>query len=689
MTDYRLDVEHGYLEWRQKDGYWSLEVYNAQGKRLAFEDEHTGYWTLWDGKFCRLDIPSSVQPETGDDSLTWRWQVALASATASLEARFTRMADRNAIEYALSFAFDRATARPHISWGLDIVVEGLLNQCRWVPGPTHTAYTFSDPPQTLWMISTYDPDAGITKFNGCQALITIPRDRVIPPDPADHVLFPERRLEMHVRMPPGYEEICARMNILPAGTKAYLHGALLLADGHFGESVKQAHRVQPLEILPPRFDYAEHVHDVVAMLKDPNKWFEEHEGIMYHNYGNSGPKPENALYLSGSDPLSPTINFGREGPGWGGPWDTEMAHFFMRYRNLLADETDRDWLTAHVRRMIDGWLTNAHFAFGDDLTWHDPGDMRGATSSALEWKRRGHPPVIWTAHQAYMIYFLVDLYRLGGWEDCLERALIYAEWFVRNQDADGGIPSLWRVEINRAIEWRALQPASVLHMVSALLKLHEVAPDERWLDSARRLADHCVDELMVPLPEWGQGEMQWLVWDGRCIDPTGIAYIIWAYADAYEQWPEDRYRQIIERYGRILLALGATWDPHEMLLRGPEKTECPPYGMDLKIAGGFSHGNFRHFWHIQMNRNEIGYGLLRAYEVLDDPLYRDWLVAFVNWHLGFVFTQEVEFSPVTTFGSSPQNHRWTSNRPNWCNDWGTTAAKMASLILELIERGYL
>jgi hypothetical protein len=288
-----------------------------------------------------------------------------------------------------------------------------------------------------------------------------------------------------------------------------------------------------------------------------------------------------------------------------------------------------------------------------------------------------------------MIYFLVDLYRMGGWADCLDRALAYAEWFARSQDADGGIPSLWRVEVNRAIEWRALQPASVLPIVSALLKLHEVAPDARWLESARRLADRCVDELMQPLPEWGQGELEWLVWDFRCIDPTGIAYIIWAYADAFRRWPEERYRAVIARYGCILLALGATWDPQETLLRGPEKTECPPYGMDLKIAGGFSHGNPRHFWHFLMNRNEIGYGLLRAYEALDDPLYRDWLVAFVNWHLGFVFTQEVAFSPVTTLGSSPQNHRWTSNRPNWCNDWGTTAAKMASLILELLERGHL
>ena len=149
-------------------------------------------------------------------------------------------------------------------------------------------------------------------------------------------------------------------------------------------------------------------------------------------------------------------------------------------------------------------------------------------------------------------------------------------------------------------------------MVPALLKLHRQSPNEDWIEAARKLADRCIDELMKPLPEWGQGELPWLYWRVRSIDPTGLAYILWAYADVYERWPEPRYRQVLERYGRILLALGATWDPQERLLRGPEKVECPPYGMDIKIAGGISHGNYRHFYHFQMNRNEIGYGLMRA-----------------------------------------------------------------------------
>ena len=36
----------------------------------------------------------------------------------------------------------------------------------------------------------------------------------------------------------------------------------------------------------------------------------------------------------------------------------------------------------------------------------------------------------------------------------------------------------------------------------------------------------------------------------------------------------------------------------EELLRGPGKVKVPPYGMDRKIAGGFSIGTFRHFFYM-------------------------------------------------------------------------------------------
>ena len=308
----------------------------------------------------------------------------------------------------------------------------------------------------------------------------------------------------------------------------------------------------------------------------------------------------------------------------------------------------------------------------------------------MEWRRRGNPPMIWTTHQAYMMYFLTELYRMGGWEDCKYWAEEIGEWTVRNQKPDGSLPGAWTVRGDLATPHGGFQPASVAWMISALLNLNDLAPDQRWVEAARRIADSYVVDLLAPMPEYGNGELELVVWGAKAIVPTSLAYIVWGYADAYERWGDPRYKAVTKRYGQMLLALGATWEPHEELLRGREKIECPPYGMDLKIAGGISLGTFRHFYMYQMNRNEIGFALMRAFEVLKDPAYLQWLRAFIHWHMHFVFTREVESSPVTTLGCSPQNHRWTSNQlACWDMDWGCTSAKMASLILECLDRGYL
>ena len=674
-NEHKLQFAHGQLLWKQHEGHWRLCVQDLMGKTLAYEGEHTGYWTYWWGEFRRLSIPVTSCPKVKTGAVVWEWQELIEKTIVRVLAKFVRTEDRKAIRFSISFCFDQATARPHFSWGLDIAVEGTLNDYHWVPNPTATAYSFANPLMTIWLVSTYDKANGVTKFDGCQALITIPRDRVMHSSSFQEKSLPERHLEMHVRMPPGYEDICKRHNVLPAGQETILHGYILLAEGYFDESVAQAHKLHPLEPLPKRFSYRCHLSEVVDNLLDPNKYFDEHEGKMLYCYG-PGPSQE------------PKICIGREGPGWGGGFDTEVATYLMRYRELNEDERERkEMLKQHVRCMIDGWLTNPRFNFGSDLIWRIPGDMRGSMSPSLEWKRRSNPPIVWTTHQAYMIYFLVDLYLLGGWDDCLQKAIETGEWFLRNQQSDGGIPGLWTVEVNHAIPWGGEQPASTLFMIPALLKLNKVAPDERWLTAARCLAERYVDQLMVSRPEYGNGEMEWVVWEVKSITSTSLAYIIWAYADAYDIWPQDRFREVLERYGRMLLALGASWEPNEELLRGPEKVKIPPYGMDRKIAGGLSHGCFRHFFHWQMNRNEAGYALLRAWEVLEDPVYLDWLRAFIDWHTYFVITEEVEFSPVTTLGSSPQNHRWTSNvEASWNNDWGCTAAKMAFLILDCLEK---
>jgi hypothetical protein len=88
-----------------------------------------------------------------------------------------------------------------------------------------------------------------------------------------------------------------------------------------------------------------------------------------------------------------------------------------------------------------------------------------------------------------------------------------------------------------------------------------------------------------------------------------------------------------------------------------------------------------------MNRNEIGDGLLRAFEVTGDETYRDFLVAYMNWHMYFQFMNEVPEEPVSTLGSCPQNLLWTRSVPGYNNDFGCTASKNASLMMKLLERG--
>ena len=136
---HRLELQHGSLLWEQHEGRWRLSVHDPQGNPLAFEGEHTGYWTFWNGSFYRLEIPAAVHPQMEGDAIVWDWQQPVENTTAHVRASFACTEDRQAVRFTFAFSFDRATARPHFSWGLDVAVEGRLNNYRWVPGPTATA----------------------------------------------------------------------------------------------------------------------------------------------------------------------------------------------------------------------------------------------------------------------------------------------------------------------------------------------------------------------------------------------------------------------------------------------------------------------------------------------------------------------------------------------------------------------
>ena len=97
---------------------------------------------------------------------------------------------------------------------------------------------------TLWIISTYDHSAGISKYDGCQALETNVLDSGV--------------LECNVKLPPGYTDFDSK-NLLAAGDKVSVHFAFLAAQGTYYETVEKVLRIQPLEALVPRYGFRQHV----------------------------------------------------------------------------------------------------------------------------------------------------------------------------------------------------------------------------------------------------------------------------------------------------------------------------------------------------------------------------------------------------------------------------------------------
>ena len=439
---------------------------------------------------------------------------------------------------------------------------------------------------------------------------------------------------------------------------------------------------QPLEGLPPRFRYRKHLDLVFETLRDPRKWKDEATGIMYYCVVQGDPFTHN--YKIARD---------REGPGWGGSWDLEMIYMFNQYKHMYAEESDRSFIDDHSKRMLDGWVNNSRFRMGSDLTWKSPGDMRDSFVAALMLDGPTRPDeeidVIWACHNAYTIYYLSKIASLTGEDGYREHAFAVADWFFRVRNDDGSMPTLWQLENGRARMTHDFQPGSCLFMTSALLELYAVTVSERYKKAALELADTALQSLDADIPHWGQGELDWIPKNADAIDPTGVSYIIWGYADAYAATGDERYLEMVNKFGAILLCLFALWEPHEELLRGGDKITAGTHGMDLKFAGGVACGTWSFYSGLLMNRNEIGDALLRAFEVTGRDIYRDFLIAYINWHMYFQFTVEVPEEPVSTLGSCPQNHFWTRSFPCYNNDWGCTTSKNASLMMKLLDRGII
>ena len=664
------------LDWTREESEWRLRVLgraeNGQWTCLAGETARTGFRAFlfgpvsWRERVYR--IPSCVQPAaSGDDTLRWEWTQEVGATELQMECSYT-VHEAGCLLGKISWRLPCANQRPHFGYGVAVERDEAIDNFSWLYSPSQMGYFDRDTGLTLWLISTYDHSAGISKYDGCQALEINMSDVGV--------------LECNVKLPPGYTDFDSK-NLLAAGETVSVHFAFLVAEGTYYDTMAQVLKIQPLEALAPRYSLRQHVDLVMRALQDPRKWHAEGDGIINHGVVRRDPSTGHFV-----------IDEDREGPGWSGCWDLEMIYAFNQYRHLYADEATKRFIDEHSIRMLKGWIENPRFRLGATVSWRAPGDMKDSFVAAVRVqgpvRQEQEQDIIWTCHNAYMIYFLSKLTTLTGDPGYRQHALQIAEWFLRMQAADGSVPSLWAFENGKARVIREFQPGSCLYMTSGLLELHKATQDERYRQSALRLADFAYPQLTAKIPHWGQGELDWLYLDAHAIDPTGVAYIIWGYADAFQATGDERYRQMVDKFTAIMISLFALWEPHEEQLRGSYKVTLGAHGMDRKIAGGITHGNWpARYGHALMNRNELGDALLRAYEVTGNETYRDFLVAFVNWHTYFQFTGDVKEEPVSTVGSCPQNHRWTSSQPNYNNDWGCTASKMASLIMKLIQKGIL
>ena len=671
-----IEANRTKLEWRKEEEEWVLRVMGRTGEGrwepLARETHTTGYRAFlfgpvsWRERVYR--IPWWVEPEAERDAgLKWSWKQEIGGNLVHMESSLAAD-EAGSIRGRVSWELTTDQVRPHFGYGVTVKREEEIDNYCWLESPSQAAFYDKTLGITFWMISTYNHSAGISKYDGCQALA------VKKPTGEE--------LEINVKLPPGYTDFDSK-NLLKAGEKVTLHYAFLVAGGTYYDTIEQVLKVQPLEALGPRYSYGKHVDMAITALRDSRKWHAEGEGII--NYGVVRGDPWKKYFVIDED---------REGPGWSGCWDLEMIYTFSQYRKLYADEQTKRFIDEHSKKMLKGWIRNPRFRIAEDVSWREPGDMKDSCIAAVRVegpvRQEEEQDIIWTCHNAYMIYYLSKISTLTGDMEYRSHAFPVTEWFFRMQSDDGSVPSLWIFENGKARVAREFQPGSCLYMVSALIELYRMAGDERYRLSALKLADYAYPFLEETVPHWGQGELDWLYYDAHAIDPTGVAYIIWAYADAFELTQDERYRQLVDKFSRIVLCLFALWDPHEELLRGLDKITMGDHGMDLKIAGGITHGNWpERYGHLLMNRNELGDALLRAYEVTGNEIYKEFLVAFVNWHTYFQFTREVKEEPVSTLGSCPQNHPWTTSKPNYNNDWGCTASKMASLIMKLLERGIL
>ncbi|OHB53021.1 MAG: hypothetical protein A2Y07_06375 [Planctomycetes bacterium GWF2_50_10] len=676
-----FDSEYGAHERGKVQDRFRLSIRDNDGTLLASESEQCGIVVWANGE--RFECAMPVQPDFSsfkNNVLSWEHEYEQPGIKVTFEYK---KLDSECVQLVLRFHALKDIVSPHLSWGIKIASSDVINNYHWTQSPTQMSYSYKNPGLTLWMVNTQRKP--IRRFSGCQALVAE------HPDPES--------LEFHLRTPPGYADVTKHEHILKAGQWAELGCVLALRQGRFYEHRIKNKKIQPLEKHASRYPYKRYVDMAVNQFMDPKKYHAEHKGIMYYSaVDGTADKPQ--------------FQDWSEGPGWGGAWEVENAYNLLLYADEMALKPKQEQYTNHARKMLDSFLTNPKFHVPEGVHYKKKGDMDEAIRTTY-W----FPDVIWTAGQADFILRLSQIYSMTKWEDCLESARKIGQWVLRQQASDGTIPTLWQfpVEYSKKLidmGWRSdfsfcsrkdhkaeviveYQPASSAFLVVALLKLYGIDKSEKWRNAAMKLLKITADHLEKDLAEFGNGELDYLVYRAKSMDPTGLSYIIMCMAEAYKLTKNPRYEKLLSRYTDTLLAYAVTFDFKETLLRPQSKITLGAYKTDIKLAGGITHANWRPIYgrgfggrfNLLMNRNEMGDALLAAWQATHKKQYKEWAQAYANWQTYFQFLGEVENSPVRTKGSCPQNHFWTTDFGNWNNDYALTANKWVGTYLHLIKAG--
>ena len=132
--------------------------------------EHTGLFLHTGEGARRLPTPVGLEKlEVRAGHVAWAWTDP--DAGLAIEACCRRL-DGQAALLVHRFRATRPLRAPHLSWGLSLNIGGRLDHYHWVHSPTQMGYSFGGQSLTLWLLSARDPGRPVTRFAGCQALVS-------------------------------------------------------------------------------------------------------------------------------------------------------------------------------------------------------------------------------------------------------------------------------------------------------------------------------------------------------------------------------------------------------------------------------------------------------------------------------------------------------------------------------------